>query len=84
MILSVAVDNGETDRVRKFVSEIGFRLPVIHDPDGDIRKQYEVAALPMTYILNKDTRIVARTIGARDWDNDDVLAALKQLTGACQ
>ncbi|MEN8205786.1 MAG: TlpA disulfide reductase family protein [Pseudomonadota bacterium] len=68
VILGIAGDRGNTDIVREFAEKTGVSFPVVHDADGRVRKQYEVVALPTTYLVGRDGKISGRAIGTRSWD----------------
>lgn len=40
-----------------FIEEMGITLPVFIDEDGDVAERYQVAGLPVTYIINRDGTI---------------------------
>ena len=68
VILGIAGDRGNTEIVREFAEKTGVSFPVVHDSDGRVRKQYEVAALPTSYLVGRDGKISGRAIGTRSWD----------------
>jgi len=49
------------------------------DPDGEVRKRYEVSALPMTYLIGRDGRFSGRALGERQWDGPAMRAVLESL-----
>ncbi len=67
-ILAVSADRGSPNQVSRFVREQGLSLPVVLDPDGAVRRKYEVFALPITYIVGRDGKIRGRVVGAGSWD----------------
>ena len=69
VVLAVAVDRGSIDPVRRFVETGNYSFPIPLDPDGDVRKQYEVMALPTTYLIGRDGRFAGRVLGAREWNS---------------
>jgi peroxiredoxin len=69
VVLAVAADRGSIDPVRNFVETGNYSFPIPLDPDGDVRKQYEVMALPTTYLIGRDGRFAGRVLGAREWDS---------------
>jgi len=69
VILGIAGDRGNTDMVREFAIKTGVSFPVVHDQDGRIRNQYEVLALPTTYLVGRDGKLSGRAIGARPWND---------------
>jgi len=70
IVLTVAEDRGFFARknVKKFVNKYNLTLPIIMDPGGGVRKSFEVAYLPTTYIIGRDGRITGRITGERVWD----------------
>jgi thiol-disulfide isomerase/thioredoxin len=54
-------------------------FPVIMDQDGRIGNQYGIRAIPTTYILDRQGRVVLRLVGSINWNNPDVFAALDAL-----
>lgn len=54
--------------VRRTVSERGYRARVLLDETGDVAgKDYGVWGTPTVYVIDREGRLVARIVGARDW-----------------
>ena len=70
VVLAVAADRSSVDPVRNFIEAGHYSFPVPLDPDGTVRNQYEVTALPMTYLIGRDGRFVGRLLGAREWSGE--------------
>jgi len=70
IVLTVAGDRGffAKKNVKDFVKKYNLTLPIIMDPGGKIRKSFEVAYLPTTYIIGRDGRITGKVTGDRVWD----------------
>ena len=68
VVLGIAGDRGNTEIVHEFVEKTGVSFPVVHDADGRVRNQYEVAALPTTYLVGRDGKISGRAVGTRSWN----------------
>ena len=68
VVLGIAGDRGNTEIVREFAEKTGVSFPVVHDADGRVRNQYEVAALPTTYLVGRDGKISGRAVGTRSWN----------------
>ena len=79
VILGIAGDRGKTEVVREFAEKTGVSFPVLHDQDGRIRNQYEVVALPTTYLVGRDGKISGRAIGTRSWDEPGGRAVIEKL-----
>jgi peroxiredoxin len=69
VVLAIAADRGSIDPVRHFVEAGNYSFPIPLDPDGSVRKQYEVMALPTTYLIGRDGRFAGRVLGAREWNS---------------
>lgn len=71
VILAVAADRGGGGEVHKFVKKAGVTFPVLLDPDGVVRNQYEVVGLPTSYLVGRDGKISGRAIGSRAWNGTE-------------
>lgn len=67
-VLTIAVADRPDDSA-KFLWDSGVTLPVLDDPDQSIARTLGVRTLPMTLVLDRSHRIVARVRGAIDWDD---------------
>jgi cytochrome oxidase Cu insertion factor (SCO1/SenC/PrrC family) len=54
------------DAARRFLSELGVKLPVATDPGGSIGASYMVTGLPTTVFVRSDGTIASRYPGAMD------------------
>jgi peroxiredoxin len=82
VIMGIAGDRGKTEVVREFAEKTGVSFPVLHDQDGRIRNQYEVVALPTTYLVGRDGKISGRAIGTRSWNEPGGRAVIEALLHA--
>ena len=69
VIVGISADRGSADVVRKFADAAGVTFPVLLDPEGVVRKRYEVVALPMSYLIGRDGRFSGRILGSWDWQD---------------
>jgi thiol-disulfide isomerase/thioredoxin len=80
-VLTVAVaDNAK--RVEDFLWEVlpeKQMLPVLHDREQAISRAWDARVLPTTVVLDRRHRIVARGMGAIDWDAPAIEKQLKKL-----
>ena len=57
------------DRVRRVVKERGYIAPVLVDQSGDTTgRVYGVFGTPTVYFIDRQSRLVGRAVGARDWE----------------
>ncbi len=80
-VLAIAVDRDHPQAVEHFVREHAIRLTVPLDPGGEVRKKYEIDALPTSYLIGPDGRFVGRVVGERDWTSPGFKALIDELTG---
>jgi len=79
VVLGVNVDRGNLAGVRDFVRERNLSFPFVLDPEGATRNRYEVRALPTSYLIDRNERIIGRIIGERKWDGRQATAMIKQI-----
>jgi len=65
-IIGLDVDDDDTAEIQKYVKETGIDYPVAMTPD-DLRVQYGgIPALPTTFILDTEGRVVQKHVGYTD------------------
>jgi len=69
VVLALSADRDNLQRVSAFINEGRYSFPVLLDTEGEVRKTYEVRALPTSYLIGRDGRFVGRIIGEREWDS---------------
>ncbi|WP_316366157.1 TlpA family protein disulfide reductase [Candidatus Thiodiazotropha sp. CDECU1] len=84
-IAVVTVNSGESrELVQQFIKERSLILPVLLDRDSHMLRQWQVLALPTSYIVNARGLVVARVVGGIDWDELSILAQVRSLISANQ
>ncbi len=78
VILAVDVREGK-EKVSSFVKENGYTFPVLLDSRGGVANTYRIRAIPTTYLLDPERRIVGKALGARDWASQDAFKLIEQL-----
>jgi peroxiredoxin len=66
-IVVIAVAEDGRGEVASFARKLGLTFPILLDHEGVVRKDYEVTALPMTYLIGRDGKISGRMYGSREW-----------------
>ena len=62
-----------------FLEASNLSFPIPHDSAGSVGTSFGVQALPTTFLINKEGRIIARFVGSLDWDSPQFHAALEML-----
>ena len=59
----------DADLVRRTARERGYTAPVLLDRSGEVTgKLYGVWGPPTAYLIDRQGRLVGRTVGPRPWD----------------
>lgn len=78
ILLAIDVDEQESV-VRDYVTKNHLPFPVLLDNEMAAYKRWPVLGLPASYIIDRSGRIRYQSVGARDWDNPEILRQLKGL-----
>ncbi len=62
-VLGVSVDQGNTDKVLRYVAREGLGFSVAHDPANRIQQVFSVVGVPETYLIDGSGRVVWKTAG---------------------
>ncbi len=77
-----AVNVGEDeDTIFGFTFSTGVEItfPILLDRDARVVKAWPVVALPTSFIVDPDGRIVYRAVGGREWDDPRLLEQIRAL-----
>jgi thiol-disulfide isomerase/thioredoxin len=77
-MLAVNIREGEA-AVTAFLEASNLSFPILHDSDGGLSAAYGVQALPTTFLINKEGKIIARFLGSLNWDSPQFHTALEML-----
>ena len=68
-------------KIRPFIRARKFDFSVLLDPDGEIKRRFQVEVFPTTFLVDRDRRIVHRQVGYRQGDekllDEELRAPLK-------
>ena len=79
VILAIAADRGNKKDVARFAARLGLDFPILLDPDGKVRRRYEVFGLPLSYLIGKDGKILGRFTAAQTWNSSAIKDRLRTL-----
>jgi hypothetical protein len=79
---ALSVDGGSGQKVRRFVEAERLTFAVAHDPGGRVQQLYRVAAVPETYLLSKDGRLLWQLRGGLHGAAGRARAAIDRALGS--
>lgn len=62
VIIAVNMDTSWDD-AQAFLDQYPAKFHVVHDPDGDVARAYDVIAMPSTYVFGRDGEMLATHLG---------------------
>ena len=79
-VMPIATGSNTPESITRFMDEAGVAgLGTALDPDGALAAAMRVPGLPVTVILDRDGREIARMLGGADWDSASALAIVDHL-----
>lgn len=75
----LSVDQAGADKVKKFIKRKGFTFPV-YMPAGQLPQEFYSQAIPTTFIISPEGKIVARQEGMAEYDTKEVREFLQGMT----
>lgn len=74
----LSVDEGGVEKVKKFISKKGFTFPV-YLPAGQLPQEFYSNAIPTTFIISPEGKIVAKQEGMAEYDTPEVREFLQSM-----
>ena len=79
----IAINMQESDaQVKAFFEKLKLSFTTLLDSNGEVAAGFAVNALPTTFVLDKEGRIVGAAIGPREWDSRASIALFDYLINA--
>ena len=76
----LAVNSGERyPEVLAFMKENNFTFPTVLDTNNAVNRQYGIRAIPTSYLIDRDGKIIMTLVGSIDWNTPLIHAALDLL-----
>lgn len=76
----LAVDlREEKEEVNSFMKDYGLTFSVLLDSRGEVANKYGIRAIPTTFLIDSEGRIVGKALGARDWASEDAFDLIEHL-----
>ena len=80
-VLAVNVAEGES-RVKRFLTDVPLRLPILLDREGNAQRGWGVRGLPATFLLDRDGAIRYWYLGELDWAQPQIRRTVESLLPA--
>ena len=80
-IVAISVDQVSTEKVKAFAEELKLTFPVLHDRDSIISNLYSNPGVPVSYLIDRQGRIVYRVLGEYDWYSPEARNTVQALLG---
>jgi cytochrome c biogenesis protein CcmG/thiol:disulfide interchange protein DsbE len=81
VVVGVNVDSNEED-ARAFLDEYPVSFRIVSDPNGNLARQFDVVAMPSSYIIGRDGEVVTTHFGFKVRKQDDYESVLRETLGA--
>jgi len=76
----VAINVGEdADTIFQFTADYPVEFPLPMDLDSKIVQAWPVKGLPTTFVVDAEGRLAFRAVGGREWDDPQLLDAVRAL-----
>ncbi|MGV6811905.1 MAG: TlpA disulfide reductase family protein [Brevirhabdus sp.] len=80
-VVTIATGRNSPSGIRKFFEDAGVdQLPTYTDPKQKLARQMSVLALPISVLLDREGREIARLQGDAEWDSESARAIIAALT----
>jgi thiol-disulfide isomerase/thioredoxin len=79
IFLSINIDDMSTEDVKRFATDKKIAFPVLLDPKGDTSQKYGVEGLPYNVVISSSGKIVGKSSGQRNWDDQNLISYFRGL-----
>ena len=77
MIIGVNMDSDPAE-ASAFLQQYPAQFEIVNDPDGELAREYDVIAMPSSYIFDRDGVLVTRHLGFKVKRQDEYEAILAE------
>jgi cytochrome c biogenesis protein CcmG, thiol:disulfide interchange protein DsbE len=81
-VVAVSVDKGDGEKVRRFAEAERLTFAIAHDPAGRVQQLYQVAAVPETYLVSADGRLLWQRKGGLHGAAAEARTAINRAIGS--
>ena len=75
----VALSDEDSQTIQGFLERGPYPFNVWLDPDGVLIQRFQVYQIPTTLVVDSQGRLIARQLGARQWDSPEMIDRFRQL-----
>lgn len=77
-VLAISIDApSDTAAARKMAGQWNLRFPVALAASGRVPGAYWTWGVPVTYLVDPDGQLLGRILGTRNWQDPEIMAALR-------
>jgi cytochrome c biogenesis protein CcmG/thiol:disulfide interchange protein DsbE len=77
-VLGVNVDENPAQVAPAMAKKMGMEFPLFTDKSNALAEMFDVHAIPLTVIINKDRKILYTESGGRDWNSEEIQQMMAQ------
>lgn len=77
VIIGVNMDSDPAE-AKAFLEEIPASFEIVHDPEGELAQEYDVVAMPSSYVFDRNGNLVQRHLGFKVKHQDEYEAIIKE------
>jgi len=82
-VMTIATGRNRLSGINRFYEDANVTaLPILLDPKGKLATRMGALGLPVTILLNREGREIARLTGGADWATENAMAVLQALMDA--
>ena len=81
VIVSVSTDKSVA-KVKKYMQKVPSEFVIINDRYGEVSAKYGVTALPTSFLITRDGKIMHKFMGYRKWTSSDSKSIINSLIGS--
>lgn len=77
-VISINVDEKPGPTIQSTLKKFKMNFPVYIDPEGELARIFDLQAIPLTLVVNRDHKILMSTGGEYDWNGAEFQAKLEK------
>ena len=70
------------DKVKNYMATHKLTFPALLDTDSSVSDLYGVRGTPTRYLIDREGKIIAGSIGPRNWDSEEARILIATLLGS--